>query len=292
METHTDQIWISDEREKTSIKQLTDFIQKCGYTAIKTDSDNFGYPYVFSKGNTKLSCRLVDLAEQADIIVTDNHPLVPTQGKLVSVLPEFWSQWRFKPDFINRPASHGYNCFMARERGDRDRVFAQLKKRNILTHGLVSYLAQDYDTVNAHGTLEQCIIDSNISLVIETYTLDTQIVFSEKIFRALQLPRPWLLYCSPHSIELLKKHGFDVLEDYVDIAYDTIDIHWNRLDAILDQMETFIGRQYTRRDYERFEQAATHNKQLLDQFTKDWPIALEEVQLIIQFPDIDWGEYG
>ena len=114
---------------------------------------------------------------------------------------------------------------MSRERGDRDRIFKLLKERNVLTEGFTTYLAKGYDTVNNHGTVEQCIIDSKVSLVVETYTLDTQIVFSEKIFTALQLPRPWLLYCSPYSIELLKTHGFDVLEDYVDIAYDKTNVN-------------------------------------------------------------------
>jgi hypothetical protein len=97
-----------------------------------------------------------------------------------------------------------------------------------------------------------------------------------------------LLYCSPYSIELLKTHGFDVLEDYVDIGYDKIDIHWSRMDAILDQLETFVDKQYTRRDYERFEQAATHNQQLLAQFAMDWPIRLECVKLYIRTPNTDW----
>lgn len=288
MYTHSNGIWISTERETQTVKQLTDHIIDCGYTVVTQNTDNFGYPYEFVKGNTKLACRLVDTVNYTDITVTDNHSLVPVSGKIHSVLPEFWGQWRFIPKYIDRPATYVYNCFMARERGDRDRMFNKLKKQKILDKGLVSYIAHDYDTVNTHGTLEQCTIDSNISVVMETYTLDTKIVFSEKIFRALQLPRPWLLYCSPYSIELLKTHGFDVLEDYVDIAYDTITNHWKRMDAILDQLETFIDKQYTRRDYERFEQAATHNQSLLDQFARDWPIRLECVKLYIRTPDMDW----
>ena len=288
MKPRTGVIWISTEREIQTVKQLTEHIIDCGYLVVTQNTDNFGYPYEFAKGNTKLSCRLVDTVEFADITVTDNHSLVPVTGKVHSVLPEFWGQWRFNPVYIDRNATIGYNCFMNRERGDRDRMFKRLQKRKILTHGFVSYLAQGYNTVDSHGTLEQCTIDSNISVVMETYTLDTKIVFSEKIFRALQLPRPWLLYCSPHSIELLKTHGFDVLEDYVDIAYDTITNHWKRMDAILDQLKTFINCQYTRRDYERFEQAATHNQQLLAQFAMDWPIRLECVKLYIRTPEIDY----
>ena len=288
MYTHSDGIWISSERETQTVKQLTDHIIDCGYLVVTQNTDNFGYPYEFEKGNTKLSCRLVDIVDFADITVTDNHSMIPVTGKVHSVLPEFWGQWKYTPEYINRNATIGYNCFMSRERGDRDRMFKRLQKRKILIHGFVSYNAQGYNNVDSHGTLEQCTIDSNISVVMETYTLDTKIVFSEKIFRALQLPRPWLLYCSPHSIELLKTHGFDVLEDYVDIAYDTITNHWKRMDAILDQLRTFINRQYTRRDYERFEQAATHNQQLLAQFAMDWPIRLECVKLYIRTPNTDW----
>ena len=288
MDTHSDGIWISTEREIQTVKQLTDHIIDCGYLVVTQNTDNFGYPYEFEKGNTKLSCRLVDIVDFADITVTDNHSMIPVTGKVHSVLPEFWGQWKYTPEYINRNATIGYNCFMSRERGDRDRMFKRLQKRKILTHGFVSYNAQGYNTVDSHGTLEQCTIDSNISVVMETYTLDTKIVFSEKIFRALQLPRPWLLYCSPYSIELLKTHGFDVLEDYVDIAYDTITNHWKRMDAILDQLRTFINKKYTRRDYERFEQAATHNQQLLAQFAMDWPIRLECVKLYIRTPNTDW----
>ena len=277
MELYSDKIWISDPRERQTVKTLADHIQACGYTIAKQDDNNFGYPYVFTKDNKTLACRLVDLVEDADIVITDNHPLQPTTGKRISVLPEFWGQWHFKPEYEDRDSSISYNCFMNRERGDRDRVFALLKQRNILDKGLVSYLDRDYDTVNRHGTLEQCIIDTNVSLILETYTRDEAIVFSEKIFRAIQLPRPWLLYCSPFSIELLRSHGFDVLDDMVDTTYDTEKNHWMRLDIILDQLETFIDRQYTRSDYERFKQAATHNQQLLASLLHSWPEKLKTV---------------
>lgn len=277
MMTHNDGIWISEKRERDTVKQLTDHIIACGYGADAANNDNFSYPKTFSLGKTTLASRMVDLVEDADIVVTDNHHLRPLNGKVISVLPEFWGQWHFEPEYEDRNSSISYNCFMNRERGDRDRVFALLKQRNILDKGLVSYLDRDYDTVNTHGTLEQCIIDTNVSLILETYIRDDVIVFSEKIFRAIQLPRPWLLYCSPYSIELLRSHGFDILDDIVDTAYDTEKNHWMRLDLILDQLETFINRQYTPDDYKRFKQAAEHNQQLLTQFALAWPEKLKTV---------------
>jgi len=282
METHTDGIWIAEPREINTVKQLTEHIADCGYIPDDPDHNNFGYPKTFTRGTTTLASRMVDLVEDADIMVTDNHLLVPREGKIISALPEFWGQWRFQPEYIDRPSTIGYNCFMARERGDRDRTLDILKQRNLLSAGLVSYLARDYDTVNNHGTLEQCIIDTNVSLILETYIRNDTVVFSEKIFRALQMPRPWLLYCSIGSIELLKRYGFDVLDDYVDVRYDTIEIDWNRLDALIDQLETFISKQYTAKDYERFNEAAKHNQNLLEQYEKSWPLRLAEIKHLIR----------
>jgi hypothetical protein len=134
-----------------------------------------------------------------------------------------------------------------------------------------------YCTLNEDEGLAQLTIDSNVSLILETYTSDSHIVFSEKIFRALQLPRPWLLYCSPGSIALLKNYGFDVLDDYVDTSYDNIIVHGHRLLNILDQLETFIDRKYTEQDYQRFTQATVHNQKLLDKLEQQWPTKFNNI---------------
>ena len=277
MKIKTDGIWISNEREKQTVKDLTECILASGYSVKTQNSDNFGYPYEFTRGSTQLNCRLVDTVNFTDITITDNYNGIPTPG-VYSVLPEFWGQWHFEPVYVDRPSTHGFNCFIARERGERDRLFGKLRKKKLLEHGLVSYLDKKYDTVNSHGTLEQCIIDSNVSMVMETYTLDSQIVFSEKLFRVLQLPRPWLLYCSPNSIKLLQQYGFDVLSDYCDIDYDNITNHWKRMDTLVEQLKTFISKQYTSTDYLRFKQAAKHNQELLALYHTRWPLKLAEIK--------------
>ena len=301
MKTHQDQIWISTDREIEIVKVLSQTIQAQGFTPAKAlDKNNYGYPYSYSRQDLTLDCRLVDVVNQteSDIIITDNVFLQSLPGDIVSVLPEFWSIWQFDPVYQNRPATHGFNCFMNRIRGDRSRTFYELIQRNILNKGLVSfnctqaeYMDQyeqaelynywqehdrglelvPYNTVESHGTLEQCIIDSNVSLVLETYISHSLIVFSEKIFRVLQLPRPWLLYCSPGSVLCLKQYGFDVLADYVDHGYDEIFEHSTRHQFILDQLETFIDKVYTEQDYARFDQAAKRNQQLLKYFASTWP---------------------
>jgi hypothetical protein len=307
IKTHTDGIWISDSREKSIVKKLDQQLINSGFVSKVQNTNNYGYPYIYSRDSTQVNCRLVDSVfftdpdswtSKSTVTVTDNHPLLPMAGSLISVLPEFWSIWHFEPKYIDRPATQGYNCFMNRPRGDRSMLFYELIKRDILNKGIVSYncLLEDYEqeyvnaelykyqtqhtigqelvpynTVESHGTLEQCIVDSNISVILETYTSDSHIVFSEKIFRAVQLPRPWLLYSSPGAIALLKHHGFDVLDDIVDIGYDKIPQHGTRLLNIMDQLETFINRKYTEQDYQRFDQAAKHNQELLSKFEQHWP---------------------
>ena len=301
MKTHQDQIWISTPREIEIVKVLSQIIQAQGFTPAKaSDGNNYGYPYIYSRQDLTLGCRLVDIIDrtESDIIITDNVFLQSLPGDIVSVLPEFWSIWQFDPVYQNRPATCGFNCFMNRIRGDRSRTFYELIRKNILNKGLVSfnctqaeYMDQyeqaelynywqehdrgldlvPYNTVESHGALEQCIIDSNVSLVLETYISHSLIVFSEKIFRVLQLPRPWLLYCSPGAVLCLKQYGFDVLADYVDHGYDEITEHNSRHLIILNQLETFIDKVYTEQDYARFDRAATHNRQLLKHFAVKWP---------------------
>jgi hypothetical protein len=301
MKTHQDQIWISADKEVEVVKTLSQAIQLQGFIPAKElDGNNYGYPYCYDRQDLTLDCRLVDIVTraEADIIITDNIFLQPLPGDIVSVLPEFWSIWQFDPVYQNRPASVGFNCFMNRIRGDRSITFYELIRRNILNHGLVSfncsraeYMDQyeraelynhwqehdqglelvPYNTVEAHGSLEQCIIDSNVSLILETYISHNHVVFSEKIFRALQLPRPWLLYCSPGAVLCLKQYGFDVLADYVDHSYDEISEHIIRHQFIMNQLETFVDKKYTEQDYVRFDQAAKRNQQLLKHFAVTWP---------------------
>jgi hypothetical protein len=309
MQTHHDQIWISAPREIEIVKLLNQTILAQGFVAAKDpDADNYGYPYIYTRNGTTINCRLVDsvfltdptvwLRTLPDTIITDNIAIKSFAGKTIDVLPEFWSIWRFEPVYKNQVANLGFNCFMNRVRGDRSKTFYELIRRKILNQGLVSfncskseYMNQyeqaelydywpehdiglnlvPYNTVESHGSLEQCIIDSNISLILETYVSDSHVVFSEKIFRALQLPRPWLLYCSPLSVKFLRHYGFDVLDDYVDHSYDQITEHSHRHLCILDQLESFINKNYSAQDYVRFDQAAIHNQKLLQQFALEWP---------------------
>jgi hypothetical protein len=228
---------------------------------------------------------------------------------MISVIPEFWHIWYFEPFYQDREPQWAFNCFMNRPRGDRSRTWYELIRRGLLDHGLVSFNvdAQSYQQQfeqagllgyhseheharhmvpynNLAGSLEQCIIDSRISLILETYISDDHTVLSEKTFRCLQMPRPWLLYSSPGSVKLLRDHGIDVMDDYVDHSYDRINNNGQRHDCVLDQLSTVANRTYTSKDYARFQSAMVHNQQLLMSWQFSWPEklswAISEIQRI------------
>jgi hypothetical protein len=328
--THKDKIWTYVPKMKAISQKLNEVIAAQGFTPVDPGGQDFAYsmyqiPCVWRRGDVIISYKFEDDIFMADtgartrpspnMIISDNIPIGPVAGDVISVYPEHMYVYYLDPEYNNRNPAWGYNCFMNRVSGDRSIVFYELIKRGILDSGLVSFNCHrpgqnihendtvDYSEINYEWqfigaelqsvyqheheigrglipynniedrglSLEQCIIDSNISLILETYITDSNITFSEKIFRALQLPRPWLLYCSPGAISLLNGYGFDVLDDYVDHSYDQEFNHNHRLFKILNQLETFINRTYTEDDYTRFNRAASHNQNLLLQFEQAWP---------------------
>jgi hypothetical protein len=220
------------------------------------------------------------------LVVSDNIPMQETQAKFVPLYPEYWHIYHYQPRFQNRVPTHTICCFMNRISEDRNQMFELLKQNNLLITGLVSFnclrpgnVAPTPEDIDLYGqpfnnlinSLEQCIVDSRIQIVLETYIDDNHIAFSEKIFRALQLPRPWLLYCSPKSVTNLRQFGFDVLDDHIDHSYDFVLPHHDRFQQIFSQAKTFVDRNYSDQDLVRFDQAAQHNRQRLAKLALAWP---------------------
>jgi hypothetical protein len=131
---------------------------------------------------------------------------------------------------------------------------------------------------NFTGELEQVVCDSHVGLVIETYFDRPGIIaFSEKVFRALQLPRPFLLYCSPGAISVLRDQGFDMYDDILDHSYDHETNNITRQVAILNEIENSKNFVYNEEILENFEQRASHNRMLLKGFKDQWPKKLEKI---------------
>ena len=78
---------------------------------------------------------------------------------------------------------------------------------------------------------------SDISIVVESFPMIKHLSFSEKTFRALQIPRLWILYASKGSVKYLESIGFDVFSDYIYHArYDELDDNEKRINEIIKMM--------------------------------------------------------
>lgn len=125
---------------------------------------------------------------------------------------------------------------------------------------------KNFDT----DSLSQLIIDSNFSIVLETYHDNNNfITLSEKIFRCLKLPRPWVMHAQQGAVAYVRNMGFDVLDDIVDHSYDDIEFTIDRQVAILNQCEVLANLDITQHEH-RLDQAANHNINLLNQFYNQW----------------------
>jgi hypothetical protein len=107
-------------------------------------------------------------------------------------------------------------------------------------------------------------------VILETFFDDPDAnVFTEKTWRSIQLPRPWLLLSSVGAVSCLRDWGFDVFDDYIDHSYDQEPLNFKRQTMILDQLSTPID--YTDAVLEDFEQRAQRNQQLLLKLRLAWP---------------------
>lgn len=114
-----------------------------------------------------------------------------------------------------------------------------------------------------------------LNVIVETYSNDYVIAFSEKIFRALVTPAPWVLCGAPHSVAYLKSLGFDVLDDVVDhIEYDA-DILPDQKLANLASMACITVKKLKSKNFKKLKHrcdlASQHNIALLAKLNQQWP---------------------
>lgn len=146
--------------------------------------------------------------------------------------------------------------------------------------------SETFDTVkhqipfrNHDLSQETAHVSSWLNIVMETYSSDNTIAVSEKIFRAVCLPVPWMVYAGRNTVAYLHSVGFDTLQDVVTHRYDSM--IENRTAAYGDKMVDFLFEgssnvtalqnlpQTNLRA--RCRSAANTNQQLLLKLRQQWP---------------------
>lgn len=132
---------------------------------------------------------------------------------------------------------------------------------------------------NHEYSLEESHVNAWMNVVMETYSSDNNIALSEKTFRALSLPVPFMLYSGRHTVAYLTSLGFDCLSDLVEHKYDGM--IENKTAAYGDKMVDFLfeaaetverlqGRDQSALT-QRLVQAAEDNQELLSYMRRNWP---------------------
>lgn len=130
---------------------------------------------------------------------------------------------------------------------------------------------------------------SQLNLEVETYCYDTTVALSEKIFRLLTTPAPWICLSGYKTVEFLEKLGFDCLRDICPHHnYDLIENTSMRLsrfvDTGLDLIDKF-GRHNDQQKqfvYHRALESADTNRKLLKHFESTWPSDFENWLVSLQ----------
>jgi hypothetical protein len=249
-----------------------------------------------------------DTATSNNCLITDNH-FLNERKNVIQLAPELWHIYYFEHELQNITPVYKFNCLMNRLSGERLMLLYKLQERDLVHDNIISFNCSLHNQIDAtvgerkkryrdfhrdcqwphwnevHEELYSHIpkflpadIDpdtaamlSEVTIVVESYVSDTVIAFSEKIFRALQTPRPWLLFCSPGSVALLRNYGFDVLDDLIDHSYDAIEKDNRRADKILNQINKI---QF---NAARCEQAAAYNRLILQKLATKWPAKLDKI---------------
>lgn len=125
---------------------------------------------------------------------------------------------------------------------------------------------------------EQSHVSAWLNVVMETYSSDTTVALSEKIFRALCLPAPWIVYSGRHTVAYLHSLGFDVMRDVIEHQYDSLMENKNTvygdkmIDFVFEGTDFVDVNQHKLTELQqRCQQAASFNQNLLKNMSQQWP---------------------
>ena len=132
---------------------------------------------------------------------------------------------------------------------------------------------------NHEYSLEQSHVRAWLNMVIETYSSDSCIALSEKTFRALVTPVPFMLYAGRYTTARLTQMGFDLMPDLVkhrtdfNLEKQTGEFGDRMVDFVRDAHESVEA--IKQRPFEQIQQrcqaAAAHNQQRLAEMKQAWP---------------------
>ena len=188
--------------------------------------------------------------------------------KRMRILLNLHRQLKFDSGYVN------FNCVQGRNTDPQHNFHALMEHASAEEIVRFQQLATMMPLKNYSIDHDQTYTHSWLNIAVETYSSDNVVALSEKIFRCLVTPVPWMAYSGRYTIARLRALGFDVLDDVVDHRYDKLIEAHHKISAFMDTACATINalKQHNWSQLAaRCQAAATHNQQLLAEMKRTWP---------------------
>jgi hypothetical protein len=286
--SHTRSVW--RRKQQKIIVSLVDDLWDC--TANRSQDT----PYLFDRDTT---------------VITDNFLNCPSVYRIYRAPQSFYGIYSYTPGSQDWTPDRDYTFAVNRMDFKRMQVLLQLYQNLGFDSGYVSFNCQIgskrvapedvrhqafVDEAIAHSATDQernaflILADQmpikNYSLehdviynrswtniIVETYSSDNVISLSEKIFRCLVTPVPWIAYSGRYTVAKLRELGFDVLDDIVDHSYDRLLEAQYKMPNFADSAKKTIAQVKSLpwlQVKSRCQGAAFHNQTLLAELSRIW----------------------
>jgi len=187
--------------------------------------------------------------------------------KRMQILLNLYQQLKFDRGYVN------FNCTQGRNTNPQHNFHALLEHASAEELPVFRRLADMMPVKNYSINHDQTYTSSWLNIAVETYSSDNVVALSEKIFRCLVTPVPWIAYSGRYTIARLRALGFDVLDDIVDHRYDRLIEAHHKIPVFADTANTTINT-LKRHDWTMLSQrcvtAAAHNQQQLARMKSTW----------------------
>jgi len=250
------------------------------------------------------------LFDQNTTVITDNFLNCPSVYRLYQTPQSFYGIYSYTPDNQDWTPDRDYTFAINRLDFKRMQVLLQLYQNLGFDSGYVNFncRAGKYvitpkqhqqafvEQVNTHAgnqhetmaflklahlmpiknhNLEHDIAynQSWLSIIVETYSSDNVISTSEKIFRCLVTPVPWIAYAGRYTVAKLRELGFDVIDDLVNHNYDRLLESQHKISNFVDSAKQTIAQVKSlpwSQVKSRCQVAAFRNQTLLAELARIW----------------------
>ena len=238
------------------------------------------------------------------MVITDNWINTPTVYNVAKLPDSFYGIYLYQPADQTWQPDRDYTFAVNRIDFKRMRILLNLYQRLKFDRGYVNFncaqgrnadLQHNFHALLAHASSEelpvfhqlanmmpvknysidhdQTYTRSWLNIIAETYSSDNVVALSEKIFRCLVTPVPWIAYSGRYTIARLRALGFDVLDDIVDHRYDRLIEAHHKIPVFADTANATIDA-LKQHDWtmlvQRCAAAAAHNQRQLARMKSAW----------------------